>query len=276
MGLLLSLWLVQVLSLCSCTGAAATLAPPPAPPAVCARATNCALAPPTAPGCLAFACAPGSLGHALPWCNASLSFAERAADLAARVPLSDVGALLQTNGAAVPTVGLPSYLYGEEGLHGVRCPSPPPKAGTPRLVPNGTTTFPEPIATAASFNDTLFHSIGSAISDEFRAFSNLRRGALSVFAPNINIIRDGRWGRGMETPGEDPTLTSRYAVGFVSGMQGNESKYLKLVTTCKHFAGACAALLYLDNMSSSGTAVNCSCCGYCWLLSLTSNNILSI
>ena len=116
----------------------------------------------------------------------------------------------------MPSIGLPAYLYGEEGLHGVRCPSPPPNTG-PAFVANGTTTFPEPIGTAASFNDTLFHAVGSAISDEFRAFSNLRRGALSVFAPNINIIRDGRWGRGMETPGEDPTLTARYAKGFVSG-----------------------------------------------------------
>ena len=153
--------------------------PPAATPAavatgsLCARATNCALAPPTEPGCLAYACAPGTVGHGLPWCNASLPFGERAADLAARVPLANAGALLQTDGAAVPAEGLPVYLYGEEGLHGVRCPAPPPAAGVP-FVPNGTTTFPEPIATAASFNDSLFESIGSAISDEFRAFSNLR------------------------------------------------------------------------------------------------------
>ena len=185
---LLSRWLL-LLPLCSSAAAAAT------PPTVCARATNCALAPPTAPGCLAFACALGSLGHAMPWCNASLSFAERAADLAARVPLSDAGTLLQTNGAAVPTVGLPSYLYGEEGLHGVRCPSPPPKAGTPPIVPNGTTTFPEPVATAASFNDSLFRSIGSAVSDEFRAFSNLRRGALS------REQQSGGSGGSLEPPG---------------------------------------------------------------------------
>lgn len=200
-------------------------------PAICARATNCAMAPPEKPGCLAYACAPGSIGHRLPWCNVALTFAERAADLAARVPLSSAGQLLTTNGIAVPAVGLPEYLYGEEGLHGVRCPNPPPQ-----FKPNGTTVFPEPIATAASFNDSLFHAIGIGISDEFRAFSNLRRGALSVFAPNINIFRDGRWGRGMETPGEDPTLTVRYAKGFVSGMQGEDDTHLKTITTCKHFA----------------------------------------
>ena len=89
----------------------------------------------------------------------------------------------------------------------------------------------------ASFNGTLWHAIGGVISTEFRAFANACRGALSVFMPNINIFRDGRWGRGSETPGEDPTLNSRYAASYVSGMQGSDPKYLKTVTTCKHFAG---------------------------------------
>jgi beta-glucosidase-like glycosyl hydrolase len=87
----------------------------------------------------------------------------------------------------------------------------------------------------AGFNQSMFREMGNIISTEARAIWNANIGALTFFAPNINIFRDPRWGRGQETPGEDPLLTSTYAINLIQGMQGSD-KYTKIVGTCKHFA----------------------------------------
>eukprot|EP00040_Diaphanoeca_grandis_P022702 m.122523 g.122523 ORF g.122523 m.122523 type:complete len:819 (+) comp28928_c0_seq1:2-2458(+) len=178
-------------------------------------------------------CGSGSIGERFPFCNQSLSFEERTADLVSRIPGSDVPGLLNTASGGVESLGIPATQWWSEGLHGVRCGH-----GVDCNQTTTTTVFPEPIFSAAAFNDSLWYSIGAAISTEFRALANAGDSYLSIFAPNINIFRDGRWGRGQETPGEDPMLSSRYAASWVQGMQGNaSSKYLKTVTTCKHYAG---------------------------------------
>jgi beta-D-xylosidase 4 len=136
-----------------------------------------------------------------------------------RVNLSEIPGLLNTDSKGVDRLGLAPTQWWSEGLHGVRCGHS--VTCTP---PTSTTTvFPEPIGSAASFNDSLWFAVGDAIATEFRVFSNIGKGDLSIFSPNINIFRDGRWGRGQETPGEDPSLSSRYAVAYVRGMQGNRS-----------------------------------------------------
>lgn len=181
-------------------------------------------------------CEPGGASADLPFCNASLGFAARAADLVSRIQAADRKyALLATTSGGVPSLGIRPFQWWSEGLHGVRC------GHGVTCGPNVTTTvFPQPIGTAAAFNETLWRAIGAAISGEFRAFANQGLANLSVFAPNINIFRDPRWGRGQETPGEDPYTASRYAVQFVGGMQGRLEEgngYLKTLATCKHFAG---------------------------------------
>src|SRR5215472_9325945 len=133
---------------------------------------------------------------------------------------------------AVPRLGIPEYNWWNEGLHGVA------RAGT-------ATVFPQAIGLAATFDTPLIHQVADTISTEFRAkyYANLHsdgsadwyRG-LTVWSPNINIFRDPRWGRGQETYGEDPYLTSRIGVAFVTGLQGDDPKYLKTIATPKHFA----------------------------------------
>jgi beta-glucosidase-like glycosyl hydrolase len=100
------------------------------------------------------------------------------------------------------------------------------------------TSFPMPILTSCSFNKTLFHNIGEVISTEARAFSNVGHTGLTFWAPNINMFRDPRWGRGAETPGESSVVSSAYADSFVRGMQeGADPRYLKTSACCKHYAG---------------------------------------
>ena len=167
----------------------------------------------------------------LPFCNTSLSFESRVADLIARIPVAEKLALLSTDSGGVKNLGISSFQWWSEGLHGVRCGHGIDCSGG-----KTTTIFPQPIGAAAAFNRTLWHATGDAISTEFRGFANAGKGFLSIFAPNINIFRDPRWGRGQETPGEDPYLSSEYAVQYVSGMQGSDNRYMKTLTTCKHFA----------------------------------------
>ena len=167
-----------------------------------------------------------------PYQNTDLSPDERAADLLSRLTLSEKASLMQNNSPAIPRLGIKAYEWWNEALHGV---------GRSGLA----TVFPQAIGMAASFNDDLLLNVFTAVSDEARAKSNKfseagglkRYQGLTYWTPNINIFRDPRWGRGQETYGEDPFLTSRMGVAVVKGLQGPaDSKYDKLLACAKHFA----------------------------------------
>ncbi|MGH8146071.1 MAG: glycoside hydrolase family 3 C-terminal domain-containing protein [Rhodanobacteraceae bacterium] len=158
------------------------------------------------------------------------SFKKRAADLVSHMTLEEEVSQMQNAAPAIPRLGIPAYDWWSEALHGVA------RAGL-------ATVFPQSIGLAATFDVPLMHEVGTVIGDEGRAKHDafLRRGqrgryqGLTFWAPNINIDRDPRWGRGQETYGEDPYLTSRMAVAFVTGMQGDNPDYLKIDATAKHF-----------------------------------------
>src|SRR6201997_3509256 len=155
----------------------------------------------------------------------------RVADLIGRMTLEEKSSQLVNQARAIPRLQVPAYDWWSEALHGVA------NAGT-------ATVFPEPIGLAATFHDSLIHEMAIVIGTEARAKHNqaVRAGrrdimeGLDFWSPNINIFRDPRWGRGQETYGEDPFLTGRMGVAFVTGLQGNDPKYLKLVSTPKHYA----------------------------------------
>ncbi len=138
---------------------------------------------------------------------------------------------MQNHSAAIPRLGVPEYDWWNEGLHGIA------RSGY-------ATVFPQAIGMAATWDPDLLHQVATTISTEARAKYNeaIRNGVhsiyygLTIWSPNINIFRDPRWGRGQETYGEDPYLTSRLGVAFVRGLQGDDPRYLKTVATPKHFA----------------------------------------
>ena len=169
----------------------------------------------------------------LPYQNSNLTSAERAKDLIGRLTLEEKASLMLDQSPAIPRLRIKKFNWWSEALHG--------------LANNGdVTVFPEPIAMAASFNDSLLYNVFNAVSDEVRAKYNdaMQKGqenrrflSLSVWTPNINIFRDPRWGRGQETYGEDPYLTSRMGIAVVKGLQGpTNTKYMKLLACAKHFA----------------------------------------
>lgn len=136
----------------------------------------------------------------------------------------------------VPRLGLPPYTWWNEALHGV--------ASSPgvNFSANGdyryATSFPQPILMGAAFDDALIEDVASVVSTEARAFNNDGRAGLDFWTPNINPFKDPRWGRGQETPGEDPYHLSSYVHALITGLQGGEDpEYKKVVATCKHFAG---------------------------------------
>ncbi|HEX5048008.1 MAG TPA: glycoside hydrolase family 3 C-terminal domain-containing protein, partial [Gammaproteobacteria bacterium] len=163
--------------------------------------------------------------------DSARSFEDRAADLVSRMTLEEKIAQLQNNAPAIPRLDVPAYEWWNEALHGVA------RAGA-------ATVFPQAIGLAATFDPALMHDVATAISDEARAKHHefVRRGqrgryqGLTFWSPNINIFRDPRWGRGQETYGEDPWLTARMGVAFVTGLQGDDPKYTKVVATAKHYA----------------------------------------
>jgi len=174
----------------------------------------------------------GVICYAQPYKNANLPAADRAADLVSRLTLEQKVALMQNGSPAIPEFGIKAYDWWNEALHGVG------RAGI-------ATVFPQAIGMAASFDDALLLDVFTAVSDEARAKSaqysengGLRRyQGLTFWTPNVNIFRDPRWGRGQETYGEDPYLTSRMGVSVVNGLQGPaDSKYDKLHACAKHFA----------------------------------------
>ena len=167
-----------------------------------------------------------------PYKNPALSPEERANDLVGRLTLEEKAALMQNTSPAIPRLGIKAYDWWNEALHGVG------RAGL-------ATVFPQAIGMGASFNNELLYDVFTAVSDEARAktteFSKegglKRYQGLTMWTPNINIFRDPRWGRGQETYGEDPYLTSQMGVAVVRGLQGPEGeKYDKLHACAKHYA----------------------------------------
>lgn len=156
---------------------------------------------------------------------------ERAKDLVSRMTLEEKASQLKFNSPAVERLGVPAYNWWNEGLHGVA------RAGT-------ATMFPQAIALAAMFDEELLNRIAGIIALEARAKynENVRAGdrdiykGITLWSPNINIFRDPRWGRGHETYGEDPYLTSRLGVAFVRGLQEGEHEQLLTAACAKHFA----------------------------------------
>jgi beta-glucosidase len=166
-----------------------------------------------------------------PFRNPSLPIAERVDDLVSRMTLQEKVSQMRDHATAIPRLGVPKYDWWNEGLHGVAF------AGY-------ATNFPQVIGMAATWDIDLVHRMGETVSTEARAKYNeaMRHDehetffGLTFWAPNINIFRDPRWGRGQETYGEDPFLTSRMGVAFVSGMQGSDPMYFRVISTPKHFA----------------------------------------
>ncbi|KAK1278037.1 hypothetical protein QJS04_geneDACA020205 [Acorus gramineus] len=167
------------------------------------------------------------------FCDTSLSVGDRVSDLVKRLSLAEKVTFLVNKAGAVPGLGIPSYEWWSEALHGVSYIGPGTKFSS--LVP-GATSFPQVILTAASFNKDLFETIGQVVSTEARAMHNVGLAGLTFWSPNINILRDPRWGRAQETPGEDPVLSSKYATGYVRGLQtADHPDKLKVAACCKHY-----------------------------------------
>lgn len=171
-------------------------------------------------------------GKAAPvYLDTSQPVEKRVNDLVSHMTLEEKASQLVNQARAIPRLQVPAYDWWSEALHGVA------RAGT-------ATVFPEPIGLAATFDAPLIHDMAVAIGTEARAkhnqairagHSNINEG-LDFWSPNINIFRDPRWGRGQETYGEDPFLTAKMGVAFVTGMQGDDPKYYRVIATPKHFA----------------------------------------
>ena len=170
----------------------------------------------------------------LPYQNPNLSAHERAVDLCGRLTLEEKAMLMLDESPAIPRLGIKKFFWWSEALHGA-------------ANMGNVTVFPEPVAMASSFNPQLLYRCFDVASTEFRAQYNhrlydeggedMKFRSLSVWTPNVNIFRDPRWGRGQETYGEDPYLTSVMGTQVVCGLQGPEdAKYRKLWACAKHYA----------------------------------------
>ncbi len=166
-----------------------------------------------------------------PYLDPSLPIDQRVNDLVSRLTLDEKASQMQDVAVAIPRLGIPAYNWWNEALHGVA------RAGN-------ATVFPQAIGLAATWDTDLIHRVADVISTEARAKYNdaiahgntARYFGLTFWSPNINIFRDPRWGRGQETYGEDPFFTARIGVAFVTGLQGDDARYLKTISTPKHYA----------------------------------------
>jgi beta-glucosidase len=168
------------------------------------------------------------------WKDSSQALDARVKDLISRLSLAEKVSQLSCEAPAIPRLGIPAYNYRNEALHG--------------LVPHSgyVTVFPQAIGMASTWDPALIHGEGDVIATEARATHNdyaAKHGGesiihfgLNLYAPNINIFRDPRWGRGQETYGEDPFLTSQFAVAFITGLQGDDPDYFKAIACAKHYA----------------------------------------
>ncbi len=172
-----------------------------------------------------------STEYDFPWYNPEIAFEERLQLLIDEMTIEEKISQLTFDAAAIERLGVPEYNWWSEALHGV--------------ARNGrATVFPQPIGMGATFDRDLIHRVFTAVSDEGRAkfaisqeLENYAQYAgLTFWTPNINIFRDPRWGRGMETYGEDPYLTAQLGMEVVRGLQGDHPKYLKSGACAKHYA----------------------------------------
>ena len=183
---------------------------------------------------IAFCAGLSASAQKLPYQNPNLSAKERAVDLCSRLTLEEKAMLMLDESPAIPRLGIKKFFWWSEALHGA-------------ANMGNVTNFPEPVGMASSFNPDLLYKVFDIASTEFRAQYNhrmydlkgedMKMRSLSVWTPNVNIFRDPRWGRGQETYGEDPYLTSVMGVQVVKGLQGPEdAKYRKLWACAKHYA----------------------------------------
>ncbi|XP_015071729.1 probable beta-D-xylosidase 7 [Solanum pennellii] len=175
-----------------------------------------------------------------PFCNAALPIPQRVNDLVSRLTVDEKILQLVNGAPEIPRLGISAYEWWSEGLHGIS------RHGKGTLF-NGTikaaTQFPQIILTASSFDENLWYRIAQAIGREARAVYNAGQlKGITLWAPNINILRDPRWGRGQETPGEDPMMVGKYGVAYVRGLQGDSFEggklkdgHLQTSACCKHF-----------------------------------------
>ena len=188
----------------------------------------------------AVTCSLSAAAQQLPYQNPNLSAKERAVDLCGRLTLEEKAMLMLDESPAIPRLGIKKFFWWSEALHGA-------------ANMGNVTVFPEPVAMASSFNPALLYKCFDVASTEFRAQYNhrlydlggedMKMRSLSVWTPNVNIFRDPRWGRGQETYGEDPYLTSVMGDAVVRGLQGDpligktgQHKYRKLWACAKHYA----------------------------------------
>ena len=165
-----------------------------------------------------------------PYLNPALPAEQRAADLVHRMTVEEKVTQLTNQSRAIERLHIPAYNWWSEALHGVAS--------------SGTTEFPEPVGLASTFDTDAIHRMAIAIGIEARikraqferAGHSRAQEGLDFWAPNINIFRDPRWERGQETYGEDPFLSARLGVAYVTGMQGDDPKYYRAISTPKHYA----------------------------------------
>ena len=166
-----------------------------------------------------------------PWVDERVPDDKRVQSLIDAMTVAEKMAQLQADAPGVERLGILPYNWWNEALHGVA------RSGR-------ATVFPQPIGMAATFDEELIHRVATAISDEARAKFNIAQkignygkyAGLTFWSPNVNIFRDPRWGRGMETYGEDPYLQSRLGTAFVKGLQGDDPKHMKAAACAKHYA----------------------------------------
>ncbi|XP_073053121.1 probable beta-D-xylosidase 7 [Primulina eburnea] len=178
--------------------------------------------------------------ESLPFCHTTLPIYQRVRDLVSRLTLEEKISQLVNSAPAIPRLGIPAYEWWSEALHGV-------SGYGNGIMFNGrissATSFPQVILSAATFDSHLWYRIGQAVGKEARAIYNEGQAkGMTFWAPNINIFRDPRWGRGQETPGEDPSVSAQYAVSYVRGIQGDTFEggklpngHLQASACCKHF-----------------------------------------
>ena len=175
--------------------------------------------------------APEAPAQELPFRDPALALERRVQDLVGRMTVQEKIDQMQYAAPAIPRLGIPAYNWWNECLHGV--------------ARNGiATVFPQAIGMAATWDPALIREEGEVVGIEARAKHHeaLRQGrhgiysGLTFWSPNINIFRDPRWGRGQEAYGEDPFLTSRMGVAFARGLQGDDPRYFRVISTPKHFA----------------------------------------